>query len=128
MKINIKKLIQPLIIVILLFLTIFLCVKLCFYQKTINTLSYQANTQKVNIKIFNFTKLFVEKVLASKEEVDFETRFKLENAIRDINDEEILNKWREFTESKNPDEVQDDVIALMQKLLDKMTVKEELNK
>ena len=57
--------------------------------------------KKQNEKVIQFNQLFIEKVLKAETEVDFETRLKLENNVRDLNDPEILAQWQVFTESKN---------------------------
>jgi CRISPR/Cas system endoribonuclease Cas6 (RAMP superfamily) len=65
----------------------------------------------------------IEKVLKAEKEVDFETRLKLENAVREINDKEILNQWIKFTESKTEDEAQNNIKNLLDLLVDKIQTK-----
>lgn len=76
-----------------------------------------------NEKIINFLKLFITKVLKVEGEVDFETRLKLENAVREIQDKEILDQWIKFTESKTEDESQKNVKDLLEILVNKLQIK-----
>lgn len=70
-------------------------------------------------KTLDFTKLFIADVLDAKGEIDFETRLKLETAVRDLNDEEVLAAWNAFTGSQNEQEAQERVKQLLQLLVDK---------
>ncbi len=79
-------------------------------------------TQKTNEKVLEFAKLFIEKVLKAKTEVDFETRLKLENAVRNLDDEEILVQWQKFTESKIEAEAQEEVKNLLEMLVNKIRI------
>jgi hypothetical protein len=76
-----------------------------------------------NEKIINFLKLFITKVLKAEGEVDFETRLKLENAVREIQDKEILDQWTKFTESKTEEEAQKNVKDLLEILINKLQIK-----
>jgi hypothetical protein len=77
-------------------------------------------TQTTNEKVLEFTNLFIEKVLKAQTEVGFETRLKLENAVRNLNDEEILAQWQKFTESKTEAGAQEEVKNLLQMLVSKI--------
>jgi hypothetical protein len=76
-----------------------------------------------NERIINFLKLFITKVLKAEGEVDFETRLKLENAVREIQDKEILDQWTKFTESKTEEEAQRNVKDLLEILVNKLQIK-----
>jgi hypothetical protein len=76
-----------------------------------------------NERIIYFLKLFIAKVLKAEGEVDFETRLKLENAVREIQDKEILNQWTKFTESKTEDEAQKNSKDLLEILVNKLQIK-----
>ena len=78
--------------------------------------------QKINAKTLNFTKLFIKEVLKAKTEIDFETRLKLENTVRNIGDEEILKQWNEFLNSKTESEAQDRVKNLLDLLIGKISI------
>ena len=80
--------------------------------------------QKTNKKVLDFTKLFIEKILKAETEVDFETRLKLENAIRNLDDKEILERCNKFVNSKNEGEAQSQVKNLLELLVNK--IKEKL--
>jgi len=67
-----------------------------------------------------FNKQFIEEVLGGGKEVNFETRLKLENSVRALNDEEILSDWQKFTKSKDAAEAQTNVLILLKALANKM--------
>ena len=74
----------------------------------------------LNAEILSFARMFVDKILKANGAVDFEDRLKLESSARALNDEEILNQWVKFTESKTEEEAQGEVINLLSLLLGKM--------
>lgn len=78
--------------------------------------------QETSSKILDFTKFFIEKVLKAEAEVDFETRLKLENAVRNLEDEEILAQWQKFIESRTEIEAQEEVKNLLEVLIGKLRV------
>ena len=79
-------------------------------------------TRQINENVLKFAGVFIEKVLKAEMEVDFETRLKLENAIRDLDDKEILTQWQKFTESKTETEAQDNVQNLLEMLISKISI------
>lgn len=89
-------------------------------QKELRQTQIALETQKTNEKILAFTKLFIEKVLKAETEVDFETRLKLENAVRNLNNEEILAQWNNFVNSKTETEAQKEVKNLLEMLAGKI--------
>ena len=70
--------------------------------------------------IVNFTARFIELVLDSDQEIVFEDRLELENAVREINDEEIFAKWQEFTGAKEAESAQRIVVELLEVLVEKL--------
>ena len=76
--------------------------------------------KKTNEKILDFTKLFIEKVLKAEGEIDFETRLSLENAVRGLDDGEILARWQKFTESQTEADAQTEVKNLLELLVSKI--------
>ena len=116
-----KNVILTIIILMLVFGNIFFAVK--YFLQIIETEKLQKETtrQKTNVKVINFLSLFIQKVLRTDKEVSFENRLKLENAIRDINDPEILSKWEKFTGATDESEIQNGVKDLLEVLVNKIT-------
>ncbi len=75
---------------------------------------------EVNQKVINFASMFIKKVLQADTEVDFETRLSLENAVRELKDEEIMAEWQRFTVSKTEAEAQNSVKKLLGILISKI--------
>ena len=111
-----------LIIIILLLLTgnVFFGMKYFAVQKEFSQAQMALEAQKIQGQVLDFTKLFIEKVLKAENEVDFETRLKLENAVRNLDDEEILAQWNRFVESKTENEAQEEVKNLLEMLVNKI--------
>lgn len=78
--------------------------------------------QEVNTRVLAFSKLFVANVLQGGQTVSFDQRLQLENAVRDINDEEIYAAWKKFTNASGQAEVQQDFYGLFNLLLAKLSV------
>jgi Na+-transporting NADH:ubiquinone oxidoreductase subunit NqrC len=108
------------IILILLAGNVFLGVKYFSVVKELRQTQAALETQKTNDKILEFTKLFIEKVLKAETEVDFETRLKLETAVRNLGDEEILSQWQKFIDSKTEADAQEEVKNLLEILVNKI--------
>lgn len=70
-------------------------------------------TSEKNSKISEFFVLFVDKVLKSEGEIDFNTRLDLENSVRATKDEELLVSWQNFTDSKTEQDAQKEVKNLL---------------
>jgi len=70
-----------------------------------------------NEKILNFTRMFIDKVLRAEGEVPFEDRLLLENAVRDIGNQEILTQWQEFTDVETEAQAQAEVKDLLEVLI-----------
>jgi hypothetical protein len=117
---NQKSILNKIIIVILIAGNVFLGFQYFAIKKSVAVV---LQNQVFNDKVLVFTKLFIEKVLKTDKEVDFETRLKLENSVRDLNNEEILAKWQKFTESKTEEEAQIEVKDLLQMLVNNIKVK-----
>lgn len=77
----------------------------------------------VDEKTLEFTKLFISGVLKADSEVDFETRLKLENMVRNLGDKEILAQWQKFVESKTEAEAQNNVKDLLEVVVNKINIK-----
>ncbi|MDP9249492.1 MAG: hypothetical protein M3M85_03225 [bacterium] len=81
--------------------------------------SSQAKAE-VNSKVLNFTYMFIKEVLQADNEVDFETRLSLENAVRGLEDEEVVAEWQTFVGSKTEAEAQNSVKRLLEVLVGKI--------
>jgi len=114
---NKQKIILIAIILILIAVNIFLGVSYILAEKQLKTAEKRLVIQQNSAKIVNFTKLFIEKVLKAEKEVSFEDRLQLENAVRDLNDNEILTQWEKFTNSKTEPEAQEAVKNLLELLV-----------
>ena len=120
--VNTARLILIVVIVILLASNILLGVKYVNTQEELKTVKTILETQVMNEKVLDFTKLFINKVLKAEEEITFEERLTLENAVRNLNDEEILAQWNKFIESKDEMEAQREVKNLLELLVNKIKV------
>jgi len=89
-------------------------------QQELQQTKAQLQAQQTNDRVLAFTRLFVEKVLQTDAEIDFETRLQLENAVRAIGDEQILAQWRRFTESVSESQAQAEVKNLLSLLIKKV--------
>ena len=108
------------LIIVLIAGNIFFISKFLGLKKELQKEESKTEIQNFNGKVLSFTQLFIEKVLKSDTEVDFETRLKLENAVRDLDDLEILNKWQIFIESQTEAEAQENVKNLLEILINKI--------
>ncbi len=110
------------IIIILLVGNVFFGAKYFAVQKEFQETQTGLETQKLNEKVLEFTKLFIEKVLKAETEIDFETRLKLENAVRNLDNEEILVQWQKFVDSETEAEAQNEVKNLLEMLVNKIKI------
>jgi len=115
-----RKIIFTIVILLLVAGNVFLGYKCFTDEKQIKESQQILASQKFNNQILAFTQLFIQKVLKAQNEIDFETRLKLENAVRDLDDESILAQWEKFTGSKTETEAQDNVKLLLELLVSKI--------
>ena len=120
--IDLIKIILIIIILILLASNIFLGLKYSAAQKELQEKVKILETKKFNEKVLDFANLFISKVLKAESEVDFETRLQLETAVRDLNDQEILDQWDKFVGSKTEIEAQKEVKNLLELLISKIKI------
>jgi len=118
--INLDKVFCVLLILLLLAGNIFFWLRYSAIQRELEEVKQALTTQELNEKILGFTELFIEEVLKSEGEVDFEIRLSLENAVRNLGDKEILNQWQRFTECQAEDEAQVEVKNLLEILVSKI--------
>lgn len=118
-----EKIFLVIVILVLLASTIFFASRYLALQKKLAEVKRPLEIQEINEKVLDFTKFFIEKVLKVEEEVDFETRLKLESAVRDLEDEEILTQWQKFVDSQTENQAQQEVKNLLELLISKIKIK-----
>lgn len=89
-------------------------------SREVTALKAIVEKKRVNNNIVRFAQLFVERVLESEREVDYEARVQLEIAVHDLHDEEILPRWNAFVQSETQDEAQTAVVELLKILLERV--------
>ena len=115
-----EKILLVVLISVLILSNVFFGLRYYFAVQELKTTKEQVKAQNLNEKILNFTIMFVDKVLKAKGEVSFEDRLKLENTVREINNQEILDQWTKFTNSKASEEAQTEVKNLIETLVKKV--------
>ena len=120
LKISNKKIILAGVIVLFILGNIFFAVNYFLQKQETEKLQKEIATQQTNVKVLNFSKLFIQKVLKTDKPVSFEDRLQLENAVRNINDPEILSKWEQFTGGTNEAQIQQGVKDLLEALINKI--------
>ncbi len=75
---------------------------------------------ETNRKVLDFAKMFIDDVLKSDGEIDFDTRLKLESAVRSLEDKTIFDAWQRFTGSSTERQAQDAVKDLLSVLVAKI--------
>jgi hypothetical protein len=112
-----------LILVIALIITNFLWAWVYFgaWSKLIDLRSSE-QIATINAKTASFFKMFTDDVLMAEQEVNFDTRLKLENAVRDLKDNQVLAQWDKFINSRTEIEAQQEVKKLLSVLADKIQV------
>lgn len=110
------------IILILLISNVFFAVKYFGLKNDLSQAKISLETQKTNQKVLDFTNLFIKEVLKADTEINFDTRLKLETAVRGLSDESILSQWQKFTDSKTESEAQREVKNLLEMLIGKIKI------
>jgi len=118
---NKTKLVLIIVLLVLIAGNIYLATQLFLCKAELNHANESLYTKQINEKTLVFSKLFVEKVLKGGVEVDFEDRLRLENSVREINDQEIFDQWQKFVKSQNDQQAQQEVAELFTMLLNKIT-------
>lgn len=118
--INPLRIIAILVILILLAAIAFLGVKYVKVQGELRLNKEALKVRQINENILDFAKIFINQVLRAEKEIDFETRLKLEYAVRDLGDKEILEQWDNFVNSKTESEAQEQVKNLLELLVNKI--------
>jgi hypothetical protein len=76
--------------------------------------------ERYNEKDLAFTKLFINDVLKSDGEIALATRLKLDNAIRELKDQELIDLWDTFVNAESERAAQDATKNLLSALVAKI--------
>jgi len=115
-----KRVFIPVIIGILIASSVFFAFNYLSVSRELRNIKLTQTKIELNAKVINFVSIFIKKVLQADTEVDFETRLSLENAVRDLKDEEIITEWQNFIGSGTEAEAQDNVKKLLEILITKI--------
>ena len=108
-------------VVVLTLISVYLLVQCFLFRAELKEADQMVKDQQVNIKIISFINLFIDKVLSGQTEVSFEDRLQLENAVRSINDQEIINQWQKFVNSGIDEDGQENLSKLLKLLVTKIS-------
>lgn len=72
-------------------------------------------------KVLDFANLFINKVLRAEGEISFEDRLKIENAVRDTQDNDIYDEWQKFVGAKTELEGREGIKNLLQLIINKIS-------
>jgi len=97
--------------------TAYLLTQYYFSRQQLEEAKQNIKGQQANEKIVIFTQLFIDKVLSGQDEVSFEDRLQLENAVRDINNQEIFTQWQKFAKGGTTTEAQQNLAKLLKLLM-----------
>lgn len=94
------------VVTLLVASNIYFAVKYFFAQRQLRQTENYLEVIQFNKKYLDFNKLFIAKILKAEGTVDIESRLELENAVRNLNDAEILSQWKKFINSPDGEEAQ----------------------
>lgn len=115
-----KRILYIVIFGILLIASVFFGLQYFMLSQELAKANIDQNRTELNNRVIDFTSMFITKVLQAEQEVDFETRLSLENAVRGLKDEEIMSEWQTFVGSKTEAEAQQSVKDLLGILVSKI--------
>ena len=113
---------QTKIILTLIFIAI-ICLASFFawqWYKSLKEMKIMSENYIENERIVNFISLFTSNMLSTEKEVSFNERLKMENAVRDIDNQEIFNQWQGFTDSSSDKEAQENARILLKLLVENL--------
>jgi hypothetical protein len=114
------KIILAAVILLLVVSDIFFCLKYFSVKTELAQKQSELSSQQTNSQVLVFATMFIEKILKADQEVDFETRLELENSVRNLNDQDILNQWQKFTAAQTQEKAQEEVKNLLGLLVSKI--------
>ncbi len=111
---------STIVIVALILISAFLVVRISSISAELASARAEIAEHTTDRQVVAFLGLFIDRVLQSDEPVDFDTRLKLENDVRAMNDPSILAQWNAFTASKSEAEAQEAVKDLLDMLVERI--------
>lgn len=103
--------------VVLLIISAFLGARYYNVYQESNRMQKLIVNYDLDSRVLVFTDLFISEVLRAEKDIDFETRLKLENAVRELDNENISTAWKNFVDSETEEEAQQNVEALLSLLI-----------
>jgi hypothetical protein len=110
---KINKIIYSIVLILLIGSNVFFATYYLKARKQSQLDQYLLSRARITNQNLDFMKIFIEKVLQTDEEVDFDTRLDLENKVRNLENEEILKQWNLFTKSSTESQAQVEVKKLL---------------
>lgn len=110
---NNQKIVCFLIFVLLLAGNIYFAFKYFSVQKELIRTKSLLGMVQSNKKYLDFNKMFIDKILNADAAVDIESRLELENAVRNLNDAQVLAQWKKFIDSSSEKDSQEAVKDLL---------------
>jgi len=114
-----SKKILAILVLLLAVLNVFFTWKYATLQANLQAAKVQLAGQNSDKKVLDFMRIFIEKVLRAKKDVSFDDRLKLETMVRGLNDNQVLDQWNKFVNSKDQSSAQEEVKNLLSLLVQK---------
>jgi len=116
------RLVSNILMVMLVAGNIFFSIQYTENNKQQDSLSQTDNTT-IRIQAASFLKLFIDTVLnSSGQAISYDDRVALENAVRQIQDADILKQWNTFVQSPDEKASQENSVKLMKLVTNKLLV------
>lgn len=113
------------VIVVLLAGNVFFGAQYFSAKKELTGAQAVLNAGTQNDRVLEFMEFFINSVLGADQEIDFDTRLKLETAVRDLGDDEVLEAWKYFADSDSQTAAQQSAVNLLKTLVSKSRVSSE---
>ena len=115
---NSEKILTAVVVVLTLF-SAYLSTQYFFDKAQIKKDNQIIKAQTKNENITAFTQLLIDKVLSGQAMVSFDDRLQLENAVRNLNDQEIFDQWQKFVKAGTTQDGQRNLTLLLKLLIAK---------
>lgn len=115
-----KEKLSLVLVLILAGISVFFAWKYSVAWQELGDARVQLSQRAPERKAIEFTRTFVVRVLKAEHEVSFDDRLRLENMVRDLKDNAVLDEWNRFVSSKTESEAQEQAKNLLSLLVSKM--------